>query len=488
MKSFMDEDFLLESEYAARLYHNYAEKMPILDYHCHIDPEEIAKNRKFENITQLWLGGKNPDGTYFGDHYKWRLMRSEGIEEKYVTGGSGVTDRERFQKWAETLERAIGNPLYHWSHLELRRFFDYDGVLNRETAESVWKLCNERLRDDSMRVRGLIERSNVKLICTTDDPADDLHWHKVLRNDKDFQVQVLPAWRPDKINNIEKSEWDSYVSRLGETAGIRILSFSDIKKVLEKRMDFFHKMGCRISDHALNYMMYRPSDEKEIEKITAARLAGETLSEEDVLRYKTAMMMFFANKYRKYGWAMQIHFGCKRDNNTEAFEKMGPDTGYDCISGNSRSDEMTGLLNQMNRNDNLPKTILYSLDPNDNARIVSVIGCFQGAGIRGKLQNGSAWWFNDHKKGMIDQLTTLANEGALGTFVGMLTDSRSFLSYPRHEYFRRILCNLIGGWVEKGEYPADEKTLGSIVEDISYNNAVRYFGFDLDEVRTGKSQ
>ncbi len=469
MKKFMDEDFLLSTQIAQKLYHEHAEKTPILDYHCHINPEEIAKDRQFENITQVWLGG---------DHYKWRQMRSNGVDEKYITGDA--PDREKFQKWAETLEKAIGNPLYHWSHLELKRYFGYDGCLNGETAEEVWNLCNEKLKTPEMSVRNLIRQSGVALLCTTDDPADSLEWHKVIAEDDSFEVQVLPAWRPDKAMNIEKTDYADYLKKLGTAAEIEIHTFADLKAALKKRMAFFDSMGCRASDHALEYVMYARASDEEVETIFAKRLGGEMLTKTEELKFKTAFMLFVGKEYARLGWAMQLHYGCKRDNNVFRYEQLGPDTGYDCIDNYAPSGQMADFLNALNASDELPKTIIYSLNPNDNAAIGTILGCFQDSGAIGKIQQGSAWWFNDHKTGMIEQMTSLANLGLLGNFIGMLTDSRSFLSYTRHEYFRRILCELIGGWVENGEYPSDMKVLGKMVEDISYNNAVRYFGFDLE--------
>ena len=465
----MDENFLLSTETAQELYHEFAEKMPVLDYHCHINPQEIAEDRKFDTITQVWLGG---------DHYKWRQMRSNGVDEYYITGDA--PDREKFQKWAETLEKAIGNPLYHWSHLELQRFFGYHGVLNGDTAEEVWNLCNEKLQQDSMSVRNLIRQSNVTLICTTDDPADDLRWHKMIAEDDSFKVQVLPAWRPDKAMNLEKPDYLEYLEKLGNVAGVEIKSFKDLKTALSKRMTFFDEMGCRASDHALEYVMYAPASEAEIEDIFTERLLGAKITREDELRFKTAFMMFVAGEYTKMGWAMQLHYGCKRDNNTTMYKKLGPDTGYDCINNYAPSSETADFLNALNEAGNLPKTILYSLNPNDDEALGTILGCFQNSDAIGKIQQGSAWWFNDNKTGMMKQMTSLANLGLLGHFNGMLTDSRSFLSYPRHEYFRRILCELIGGWVENGEYPKDMKSLEKIIKGISYNNAVRYFGFNLE--------
>ena len=466
MKAFMDKDFLLETETAQKLYHEYAAKMPILDYHCHINPQEIAEDRKFENITQVWLGA---------DHYKWRQMRSNGVEEKYITGDA--SDCEKFQKWAETLEKAIGNPLYHWSHLELQRYFVYYGSLNGETAEEVWNLCNAKLQEDGMSARNLIRQSNVTLVCTTDDPVDSLEWHEKIAADESFEVRVLPAWRPDKAMNLEKTDYLEYLKKLEVVSGVKIDSFASLIEALRIRMDYFAEHGCSVSDHGLEYVMYAPASEEEIEAIFAKRLRGEAVSRADELQFKTAYMVALGREYHKKNWVMQLHYGVKRDNNGMIFGKLGPDAGIDCINNYAPSSEMADYLNALAITDELPKTILYSLNPTDNAAIGTIIGCFQSEEARGKIQQGSAWWFNDNKQGMIEQMTSLANLGLLGNFIGMLTDSRSFLSYTRHEYFRRIMCNLIGGWVENGEYPADEKVLGRMVQDISYNNAVRYFGF-----------
>jgi glucuronate isomerase len=468
MKAFMDQDFLLESETAKKLYHDYAAKMPVLDYHCHINPREIAEDRQFENITQVWLGG---------DHYKWRFMRSCGVDERYITGDA--SDKEKFLKWAECIGKAIGNPLYHWSHLELQRYFGFKGALSAKTAEEVWELCNKKLAEPSMSVRNLIRQSNVTLICTTDDPVDSLEWHKKIAEDASFDVKVLPAWRPDKAMNIEKPEYTDYLAKLSEASGVTIRTFADLKKALSNRMDFFASMGCSVSDHALEYVMYAPAGEQEIEAIFAKRLSGGNVSREEELQFKTAFMLFVGSEYAKRDWAMQLHYGCKRDNNTTMYKKLGPDTGYDCINNYAPSMQTADFLNALNEAGGLPRTILYSLNPNDNQAIGTILGCFQDSTAAAKIQQGSAWWFNDHKTGMQDQMTSLANLGNLSGFVGMLTDSRSFLSYTRHEYFRRILCNLLGGWVENGEFPQDYDILGNIVQDISYRNAVNYFKFDL---------
>ncbi len=477
MKAFMDQDFLLDTEAARRLYHEYAESLPIIDYHCHINPQEIAEDKVYPNIAQLWLG---VGGSNFGDHYKWRFMRSCGVDENIITGNA--PDEERFVKWAECLSRAIGNPLYHWSHLELKTYFGFEGYLNASNAREVYALCNEKLKDPSMSVRGIITRSNVRLICTTDDPADSLEWHQKLKDDSSFETKVLPAWRPDKAKAIETAEYLSYLEKLGQAAGIEIRSFADLKEALRRRMDFFASVGCSVSDHALEYVVYAPASEETVDAIFRRRMEGMLPSEEECRQFITAFMLFVGREYARRGWVMQLHFGCKRNNNARRFREMGPDTGFDCIGTSAPVAQMADFLNALDGTGELPKTILYSLNPNDNAAIGSVLGCFQDSSAAAKLQQGSAWWFNDHFQGMTDQMTSLANLGALANFVGMLTDSRSFLSYTRHDYFRRILCRLLGSWVEEGLYPADWVTLGQIVRDIGYNNAVRYFGFPLETV------
>lgn len=464
MKKFMDKDFLLTSETSKKLYHDYAEVTPIIDYHCHINPQEIAEDKKFDNITQVWLGG---------DHYKWRQMRSNGVEEKYITGDA--TDREKFQKWAETLEKAIGNPLYHWSHLELQRYFGYEGALNGETAEEVWNLCNEKLK--TMSARSIMKESNVTLICTTDDPIDDLRHHIAIKEDETFDIQVLPTWRPDRALAIEKGDFADYIKELSKVSGIEVNNFATWKEAITNRMEFFHEVGCRISDHGLLYIPYVEATEEEVNDIFVRALSGEKVSEKEEMQFKTACMLYVGAEYSRLGWAMQLHFGVTRNNNTRMFNKLGADTGFDGIYNRVSIDQLSSYLDALNKEEKLPKTILYSLNPVDNAAIGVLIGCFQEAGVCGKIQQGSAWWFNDHKTGMIEQMTSLGNLGLLGNFIGMLTDSRSFLSYTRHEYFRRIMCELIGTWVENGEYPNDEKVLEKLVKNISYNNAMNYFGF-----------
>lgn len=469
MKAFLDDDFLLTTPTARRLY-QVARSMPILDYHCHLDPKEIAQDRRFENITQVWLGG---------DHYKWRLMRANGVDEAYITGDA--PDREKFQKWAETLELAIGNPLYHWSHLELRRYFGYEGVLNGDTAQEVWELCNQKLQEPGMSARNLIANSGVTLVCTTDDPADSLEWHQQLAQDSSFPVKVLPAWRPDAAMGLERPEYLDYLQRLGQAAGVEIRTYGDLKKALLSRMAFFDKMGCRASDHALTVAVCQPASEEELERVFQKRLEGEPLTQEELAAFQTGFLRFVAGEYKRLGWVMQLHYGCRRNNNTRMFHKLGRDTGYDAVLQGTPSLEVAAFLDLLASQDALPRMVLYSLNSNDDEGLNSVIGCFQDGTPLGRIQQGSAWWFNDHKAGMVKQLTAFANGGLLGNFIGMLTDSRSFLSYPRHEYFRRILCELLGAWVENGEYPADWKALEKMVRGVCYNNAVEFFGFPLEK-------
>ena len=459
MKAFMDRDFLLSTDTARHLYHDYAADMPIIDYHCHLDPREICEDRRFDNITQVWLGG---------DHYKWRLMRSAGVEEKFITGDA--SDREKFQKWAETLGLAVGNPLYHWSHLELRNYFGYEGALNGDTAEQVWQLCNEKLQSPEMSARSLILRSGVKALCTTDDPADSLAWHKEIAEDESFDVKVLPSFRPDKALGIEKPDYPQYLKRLGE-----IKSFAQLVEVLKDRLAFFVSLGCRVSDHGMESVPFAPATEAEAEAIFQKRLAGELPTAWEQKQFKTALLLALGKEYHRLGVVMQLHFGVIRDNSHRVYRALGPDAGIDSIGDQPSVKELAAFLGALDDTGELPKTILYSLNPNDNAALVTVMGAFQTGEAVGKVQHGSAWWFNDHKRGMIDQLTTLAADGYLAGFVGMLTDSRSFLSYARHEYFRRILCELLGSWVENGEYPADEKALKTIVQGVCYENARRYF-------------
>ena len=466
MQSFMNQDFLLDTEVGRRLYHQAAAPCPIIDYHCHIDPRAIWEDRRYENLTQVWLGG---------DHYKWRLMRAAGVPERLITGDA--SDEDRFLAWAAVLGKAIGNPLYHWSHLELRRFFGYEGLLNRETAPEVWALCNRRLAEDGFSARGLILRSRVETLCTTDDPCDTLEWHRKLAADASFPVAVLPAFRPDRALNLQKPDYPDYLNKLAAVSGVSIDGWATLREALRRRMAFFAEVGCRLSDHGLEYLMFAPDDEATIDDILRRRLHGEAVSPADTLRFQTAFLRFAAAEYRRLGWTMQLHYGCKRDNNTPMFRAVGPDTGFDCIQSDTPSTPLADLLNALESDGALPRTILYSLNPQDDAAIDTVAGCFQNDEAVCRVQHGSAWWFNDHLEGMTRQLTSLAQTGYLAGFVGMLTDSRSFLSYPRHEFFRRILCRLLGRWVEEGLFPNDEATLAEIVRNVSYENAKRYFGF-----------
>lgn len=465
MKKFNGKNFLLTTKTAKHLYHDYAKKLPIIDYHCHLVPKEIYDDIKYDNITQLWLGA---------DHYKWRQMRSCGISEKYITGDA--PDREKFQKWAEIMPSLIGNPLYHWSHLELKMYFGYEGVLNAQTAQKVWDLCNEKLKDKSMSARNLIINSNVEVVCTTDDPVDDLIYHKKLK-EEGFLVKVLPAWRPDMAMNIVSTEYSDYIKKLANVSGVDIKSFNDLIKALKIRMDYFESCGCVVSDHGLSYVMYEEYDEEVLDAIFNKAISGEEISKCEERIFITAFMINMGREYAKRNWVMQLHFGVQRDLNKKIFNKLGPNAGIDAIGDYTKATELGKFLNGLAIDDSLPKTILYSLNPVDNAYIGTVMGCFQDDTAKGKVQHGAAWWFNDHKYGMLDQLKSLASLGALGNFVGMLTDSRSFVSYARHDYFRRILCELIGQWVENGEYPDDDKSLKKIVEGISYYNCKEYFNF-----------
>ncbi|WP_026506731.1 glucuronate isomerase [Butyrivibrio sp. MC2013] len=465
MKKFMDKDFLLSNDTARHLYHDLCEDLPIIDYHCHLSPREIYEDVRYDNITELWLGA---------DHYKWRQMRWAGVEERYITGDAPAKDK--FIKWAETLEMAIGNPLYHWSHLELKKYFGYEDILNTDTAEQVWELTRGKLRDPSMSARNLIRASKVQVICTTDDPIDSLEWHRKIRKDA-FEVQVLPAWRPDKAMNIDKEGFADYIARLSEVSGVDITDFDSLLTALDKRMDFFAANGCKVSDHGLSGIHYEDHTDAEVNAIIRKRLEGSALTDQEIRKYRAAFMLHQGRAAHKRGFVMQLHYGVQRDLNKRIYRALGPDAGIDAIGDSSSAVEMGRFLNSLEETGELPKTIIYSLNPNDNAAIGSVIGCFQDSSSVSKLQHGAAWWFNDHKEGMTEQLKSLASLGLLGHFIGMLTDSRSFTSYTRHEYFRRIMCDLIGVWVENGEYPADEKRLEAIVKGISYYNAKNYFDF-----------
>ena len=465
MDGFLNRNFLLDTPAARRLYHEYAENMPIVDYHCHINPQEIWEDRRFENITQLWLGG---------DHYKWRLMRANGIDEHFITGDA--SDREKFQKFAESLPRAIGNPMVHWCHLELKNYFGYEGFLTGETAQQVWDLCCDRLANDpAMSARGLIRGSNVAMIGTTDDPCSDLIWHEKLAADESFPVQVLPSFRPDPALNIHKAGFAQYISKLSETTGRKLETVTDVCDALSERIVFFDAHGCRAADHGLDYLVCCPVDTGTATAALQKALDGQPLTAEEIEGYQTVLLLHCAREYAKRGWVMQLHFSCMRNPNSRMMAALGPDTGFDCIAVTDNCAAAHRLMDTLYQEGMLPKTVLYSLNPADNAWIDSLTGAFQGTEAAGKVQHGSAWWFNDHKAGMTEQMVSLANMGILGNFIGMLTDSRSLLSYARHEYFRRILCSLLGSWMENGEYPADFALVGGLVQDICYNNAKRYF-------------
>lgn len=468
MTEFMDRNFLLKSETAKTLYHDYAAKMPIVDYHCHINPMEIYQDKRYETITELWLGG---------DHYKWRAMRSCGVPEFYITGAASA--REKFRKWAQTVSVLIGNPLYHWTHLELQRYFGITEPLSGKNADEIFDRCNEILQRPELSVRGIIRSSDVKLICTTDDPVDDLKAHELLAADPTSPAVVLPAFRPDKAMRADKAVFPEYVSKLEAVIGRPINTVEQMRCALRERIEYFAAHGCCVSDHALDFCFCMEASEEQLDDIFARAKAGKPITRNEQLAYHTTLLVAVAREYAARGWVMQLHFASLRDNSPKMHARLGSDTGFDSINDQPNAEGLAALLGKLETEDALPKTILYSLNPTDNAMIVSVIGSFQAdSEIPGKIQHGSAWWYNDHKTGMEDQMTTLMNEGVIATFNGMLTDSRSFLSYTRHEYFRRILCNLLGQKVEDGEYPCDIELLGGMVEDISYRNALRYFGFN----------
>jgi glucuronate isomerase len=468
MKPFMDDDFLLSNETAVRLYHEFAKDMPIIDYHCHLSPQQIFENTSFSNLTEAWL---------YGDHYKWRALRANGVEERYVTGGEGVTDYERFEAWARTVPQTIGNPLYQWSHLELRRYFGVDELINEKNAKAIWEKVNAKLATGQYRARDLIKMSNVEVICTTDDPVDSLEYHIAIKDLEDFNVQVLPSFRPDKALEINRATFVEWIGKLGAAAASTIDSYDALLDALAARVKFFDEVGCKVSDHALDYVAYAETTKGAAAAIFAKALNGETVSLEEEKQYKTYTLLYLGRLYAERGWAMQFHINAARNNSSRMFGKLGPDTGFDSINDSAVAYPLARLLDALDTDDALPKTIVYSLNAKDNDVLGSIIGSFQGGGIPGKIQLGSAWWFNDTKNGMLDQMNALANQGLLSRFVGMLTDSRSFLSYTRHEYFRRLLCNLLGEWVEAGEAPEDLELLGDMVQNISYRNAKAYFGF-----------
>lgn len=468
MKKFLDENFLLSNPTAERLYHDFAKDMPIIDYHCHLSPKEIYENKTYKNISEVWL---------YGDHYKWRAMRANGVDEKYITGDA--SDYDKFIEWSKTLAVSIGNPLYHWSHLELKVYFDIHDPVTEANAPVIWEKVNAQLNSEGFGARDLIRKSNVKAICTTDDPVDSLEYHIKLKESTDFETVVLPSFRPDKGLNLNHDGFVQWVQKLEQASGQKIEDYDQFLTALESRVRFFHSVGGRVSDHALDYVPYAETTQDEAGHIFSKSLLGTKVSLEEEKKYKTFTLIFLGKLYADLDWTMQYHMNASRNNSRRMFEKIGPDTGFDSMNDSAIAQPLTGLLDALDYEGKLPKTILYSLNPIQNHLIGALIGSFQGGGIPGKIQFGSGWWFNDTKAGMIHQMTTLADEGLLSRFVGMLTDSRSFLSYTRHEYFRRILCNLIGEWVENGEFPNDKKLLQKIVQDISYNNAKEYFGFEI---------
>ncbi|AHW60539.1 glucuronate isomerase [Draconibacterium orientale] len=466
MKQFMDKDFLLQTDVAKELYHNHAAKMPIFDYHCHINPQEIAEDKEYDNITQLWL---------YGDHYKWRGMRTNGVDEKYCTGNA--SDWEKFEKWAETVPHTLRNPLFHWTHLELKKFFGIDKVLSPATAREIWEECNAKLQTPEYSCRGIIKMANVHTICTTDDPVDSLEYHRAIKADG-FETKVLPAWRPDKAMAVENAaSYNAYLSELEEAANINIKSFGDLMDALDDRHEYFHLNGCRLSDHGVETILAEDYTEAEIEKIFSKVRKGGTLTKEEVVKFQSCMLYEFGIMDHSRGWTQQFHIGALRNNNTRLFKKLGPDTGFDSIGDFDIARPLSRLLDRLDMENKLSKTILYNLNPRDNELMATMIGNFQDGSVPGKMQYGSGWWFLDQKDGMEKQMQALSNLGLLSRFVGMLTDSRSYLSYSRHEYFRRTLCNLLGNDVENGEIPYDMELLGSMVENICFNNAKAYFNF-----------
>jgi len=464
MKSFIHDDFLLHSEVAKKLYHEHAKTMPIIDYHCHLDPKEIYEDKKFNNLFDAWLSG---------DHYKWRLMRANGITEDYITGNK--PDYEKFLKWAEVVPNLVGNPLYHWTHFELKRFFNIDKLLSPKTAEAIYEEVNQKL--ETLTARKLIDMSNVDVICTTDDPTDTLEWHEKLDKDQTFKTKVLPAFRPDKAINIELSWFQEWVLKLSKVVGYSLSNLELFKKALTERIDFFHEKGCLLSDHALDVVMYEKATPEEVAAIYEKAIQHEELSSREIRKYKGYMLVFFGTEYNKRGWVQQYHIGALRNLSERMLKNLGPDTGFDGINDGLIARPLSHLLDALDSTGELPKTVLYTLNPRDFEVAITMMAAFQGGGIPGKIQFGSAWWFLDTIDGMTKQIKALGNNGLLSKFVGMLTDSRSFLSYPRHEYFRRLLCNIIGEQVTLGYYPEDYDLLGKMVENISYTNAKTYFNF-----------
>ena len=469
MKSFINDNFCLDTEVAQNLYHNYAADQPIIDYHCHLSPQEIAEVKRWDNLTQVWLNG---------DHYKWRAMRSNGVSEKLCTGNA--TDREKFSVWAATVPATLRNPLYHWTHLELKKYFGCEKLLSPKTEEEIWNLGLERMAEKSFSARGLMKSSGVKLVCTTDDPIDSLEHHIAIKNDVSFDIQVLPTWRPDKGMAVEDaSEFNQWLDALAERSNSEIDNFDSYMTALNKQHDFFHQVGCRLSDHGIETAYAADYTDQEIKIIFDEIRAGKELSELKVLKFKSAMLYHFGVMDAAKGWTQQYHLGAIRNNNSRLFKSLGPDTGFDSIGDFDLARPLAKLLDRLDSDNQLAKTILYNLNPRDNEVLATMIGNFQDGSLAGKMQLGSGWWFLDQMDGMTRQIESLSQLGLLSRFVGMLTDSRSFLSYTRHDYFRRILCNILGKDVQKGLVPNDMDLLGTMVQEISYNNAANYFGFEL---------
>ncbi len=467
MMSFIKENFLLQNNWAEKLYSKYSRDLPIIDYHCHISPKDIAENRQFDNITQVWL---------YGDHYKWRALRTAGIDEKYITGNA--SDLEKFKAWASVVPMTIGNPLYHWAHLELLRYFNVSELLSSKTADAIWQQCNELLAAPELSTRGIIKKMNVQVVCTTDDPVDSLEYHKMIADDETVSFKMLPAFRPDKAIAIENPEnYLEWLNKLSEASGLEISSYDNLLKALQNRHDYFHENGCRLSDHGLETMYYAPGSIGEYRTIFSKVISGKTTTIDEQNKLKTGLLLEFARMDYDSNWVQQYHLGAIRNVNSKMYKTLGADTGYDSIGDFSQISTLAKFLDHLNSEDKLTKTILYNLNPADNPLFAAMIGNFQDGVTPGKMQFGSGWWFLDQKDGIEKQLNSLANMGLLSHFVGMLTDSRSFLSYPRHEYFRRVLCNVLGTDIEKGLIPEDLDLVGSIVRDISYNNAKNYFDF-----------
>lgn len=465
---FLSDDFLLTNQWSKKLYHSSAEKMPIIDYHCHLSPKEIYENKPFTNLTEAWLSG---------DHYKWRLMRACGVPEEKITGHA--SDYEKFYAWCQTVPKIIGNPLYTWTHLELKRFFQIDLLINEKNALNIWEQANKRLAEPAFRRREMAKNAKVTVICTTDDPIDELVYHELLAKEEP-DLKVLPAFRPDAALNLTHEGFSEWLSKLSHVIGKPIADYTSLITALSQRIDYFHQHGCRLSDHGLDRLSYHTASENELEQIFQKALTKETLTQTEIDAYRTETLNRLITLYHAHGWTMQLHIHAYRNCNTQAFTRLGPDTGYDGINDQPLTSHLQQLLDHADQTSQLPKTILYSLNPNDYPLLLALMGCFQKE-TAGKLQLGSGWWYNDTRAGMREQMTQLADGGVLGNFIGMLTDSRSFLSYTRHEYFRRVLCELIGEIVERGEAPEDIHLLGTLVEDICYTNARNYFGFFEEE-------